>query len=87
MYLHLGAEVSVIADDVIGIFDYGLINSPSVKELVELCEWNNTVVRIEGKPKSIIITQDQLYLVPLSRGTLARRWDKYTTLFSPSTEK
>lgn len=81
MYLHLGADISIIAEDVIGIFDYELINYPYFKELLELAEWNNTVVKMEGKPKSIVLAQNQLYLVPLSRATLARRWDKFTKPF------
>ncbi|MGI6365733.1 MAG: extracellular matrix regulator RemB [Bacillota bacterium] len=81
MYLHLGADISVIADDIIGIFDYDLIHLPYFKELLELAEWNNSVVRMEGKTKSVVLTQDQLYLVPLSRATLARRWEKFTKPF------
>lgn len=81
MYLHLGADISIIADEIIGIFDYDLVNFPCFKELLELAQWNNTVVKMEGKTKSIVLTQDRLYLVPLSRATLAKRWDKFTEPF------
>lgn len=84
MYLHLGADISVIADDVIGIFDYNLIMDPSVKELVELGDWNNAVYKLNGTSKSLVLTLNKIYLVPLARSTLARRWDKYTKSFSPS---
>lgn len=84
MYLHLGADISIIAEDVIAIFDYDLIEAPSVKEMIELGEWNKAVNKLKGTPKSIVLTLDKLYLVPLSRTTLARRWDRHTKPFFPS---
>ncbi|MDD2282655.1 MAG: DUF370 domain-containing protein [Eubacteriales bacterium] len=77
MFLHLGAEVSVYAGDVIGIFDYRLSGFDSFKEFLAFSKWSSQVFVLEGKTKSIVITNDKIYLTPVSRATLVRRWEKY----------
>lgn len=78
MYLHLGSGISLFAHDVIGIFDYNIICTPPFQELLELARWNDGIIELEGKPKSVVLTSGQLYLVPVSRATLAKRWDNFT---------
>jgi len=78
VYLHLGSDVSVYSGDVVGIFDYKLVNTSSFKEFLDAAQWNNHVLKIEGKPKSVVITNKNIFLAPVSRSTLARRWKKHT---------
>lgn len=80
MFLHLGAEVSVYAGDLIGILDYRLSEFDSFKEFLAFSEWNSQVVILEGKTKSIVITDGKIYLTPVSRATLVRRWENYIAL-------
>ncbi|MDD4657514.1 MAG: DUF370 domain-containing protein [Eubacteriales bacterium] len=80
MFLHLGAEVSVYGGDIIGIFDYRLSEFDSFKEFLTFSEWNSQVVILEGKTKSIVITDGKIFLTPVSRATLVRRWENYIAL-------
>jgi len=79
MFLHLGAEVSVYAGDIIGIFAYRLTEFDFFKEFLSFSKWNNQVLILEGKTKSIVITDNNIYLTPVSQATLVRRWEKYIT--------
>jgi len=78
MFLHLGADISIYAGEVIGIFDYGLIESDSFREFIELAQWNDKIYKLDGEPKSVVLTANRIYYVSVSRATLAKRWDRYT---------
>lgn len=78
VYLHLGGDVSVYSEDIIGIFDYKLINSNSFREFIKFSQWSKSVQRIEGSPKTIVLTENIIFFVPVSRATLVRRAEKTT---------
>ena len=77
MFLHLGAEVSIHAGDIIGIFDYRLAEFESFEEFLSFSEWRNQTITLEGKTKSIVITDNSIYFTPVSQATLVRRWEKF----------
>lgn len=79
MILHLGAEVSVHSEDIIGIFDYRLTETASFAEYLSFAEWNSKVVFVGEKIKSVVITEGQIYMSPISKATLARRCLGYGT--------
>lgn len=76
VYIHLGAEVSICSDEVIGIFDYKLSEFPLFQEYIDSARWENRIFVIEGETKSVVITLKKLYFTPVSRSTLARRCKK-----------
>lgn len=78
VYLHLGGDVSVYYEDLIGIFDYKLINSSSFREFIKFSQWSKNVHKIEGTPKTIVLTKNIIFFVPVSRATLVRRAEKTT---------
>lgn len=77
VYLHLGSEVSVYSGDIVGIFDYKLADSAGFREFLNFAQWNKSIHRVEGNPKSIVLTDKNIYFVPVSRATLARRWERH----------
>lgn len=76
MYLHLGSDVSVFADDVVGIFDYKLRSTVTFKEFIDAARWDTRIRKVEGETKAVVVTKRAVYLVPVSRTTLVRRWQK-----------
>jgi hypothetical protein len=80
MFLHLGAEVSVYGGDIVGIFDYRLSEFESFQEFLTFSQWNSEIVTLEGKTKSIVISQGKIYLTPVTPSTLVRRWEHYSKI-------
>lgn len=76
VYLHLGGDISIYAGDIVGIFDYRLVNSAAFNEFIKFSTWNKRIRQIEGASKSIVITKDTIFFVPVSRATLVRRGEK-----------
>ena len=80
MYLHLGKDVVVNTNDIVGIFD--IDNSSigkSTKNYLALCEKNKNVVTVSYEiPKSFIVCENKkgerkLYISQLSPQTLSKR--------------
>ncbi|MGI6362720.1 MAG: extracellular matrix regulator RemB [Bacillota bacterium] len=74
MFLHVGAEVSVCGEDIIGIFDYRLFKSESFQEFLAFSRWTSEIITLEGATKSIVISDGKIYLTPVTPSTLVRRW-------------
>ncbi len=76
MFLHLGSDVSVLQKDIIGIFDFKLINKSRItKEFIEVAA-SEQLIKKEAyklKAKSIILTTDKIYFSPISTETLQKR--------------
>ena len=72
MYLHLGSDRVVFSKDVIGIFDIALSETPSFKRLLSQVR----LIRFPGQAKALILTDEKVIFVPLTRATLMRRWQK-----------
>ncbi|MEA3321548.1 MULTISPECIES: extracellular matrix/biofilm biosynthesis regulator RemA family protein [unclassified Bacillus (in: firmicutes)] len=74
MYLHIGEEVMVRASKIIAILDRRLLQS----------DWKSTLPEVADKSikniskhdiKSIVITEENIYLSPLASTTLKKRMD------------
>jgi regulator of extracellular matrix RemA (YlzA/DUF370 family) len=76
MFLHLGNNYMVSKDKVIAILDMETTSSsPISKDFLNDVLTNNQVYNIcdGGKEKSLIITNEGLYLSPISSLTLLKR--------------
>ncbi|MDR7239138.1 extracellular matrix regulator RemB [Neobacillus drentensis] len=73
MYIHIGEDINIRARDIISILDKESANSsPLVEEFIS--HRKDKVVNLSKSPfKSIIITFDNVYLSPISSGTLKKR--------------
>lgn len=76
MFLHLGAEISVYGGDIVGIFDYRLMECDSFQEFLAFSLWTSDIITLEGKTKSIVISSEKIYLIPVTPSTLVRRWER-----------
>ena len=80
MYLHLGSNISVRAEEVVGIFDLdNTSTSPITRSFLRSAEEEGMVINVgEDLPKSVVVCCPQgswqrLYISPLSSATLLRR--------------
>lgn len=74
MFIHLGEDVVIRAEDVVAIIDRQLLSIAAVQEFLEGQKKGNNVVDISGNDvKSVVVTVDHIYYSPLSSLTLKRR--------------
>jgi len=79
MFLHLGDNVVIPMNDIIGIFDIdSCMYSSATSQFLRLAEEDGFVVRInEETPKSMIVTEvekkSKIYISPISSKTLSKR--------------
>lgn len=72
MYIHLGDDFVVSTRDIVGIFDCKVNVSPIVEEFLDR-QKEKVVPSVNGMPKSIVVTTENIYYSPLSSGTLKKR--------------
>ncbi|MDP4177880.1 MAG: DUF370 domain-containing protein [Bacillota bacterium] len=81
MFLHLGENVVVPINAVIGIFDIeAAMYSSDTSQFLRMAEEDGFVERITSEaPKSIVLAevdkQSKIYLSPISSATLSKRTD------------
>jgi len=76
MFLHLGENKVVFNQDLIGFFNYDLVNkSRDSSQFLELVSNGQKLEKIgeEKNVKSFIITTDKVFLSPISTMTLQKR--------------
>ena len=80
MYLHLGSNISVPLDDIIGIFDLdNTSTSKTTRAFLRAAEEEGMVITVEGDlPKSLVVccprgNWQRVYLSPLASSTLLGR--------------
>ena len=73
MYIHIGEDINIRARDIISILDKeSANNSPLVEEFIS--HRKDKVINLSKNPfKSVIITFNNVYLSPISSGTLKKR--------------
>ena len=72
MYIHLGDDFVVSTRDIVGIFDCKVNVSPIVEEFLDR-QKEKVVPSVNGTPKSIVVTTENIHYSPLSSGTLKKR--------------
>lgn len=77
MFLHVGADVVVSLKRVIAIMDLrSSRNAESTREFMAMAQRQKRVHDIAGgEPKSVILTDAEIYLSPISSLTLKKRAD------------
>lgn len=82
MYLHLGNNVSVPVDDVIGIFDLDNASTSRItRSFLANAEQEGMVITVGSDlPKSVVVccprgSWQRVYISPLAAGTLQGRWE------------
>lgn len=75
MFLFLGGEVTVRADDVIGVFDIEECSvSRTTADFLNSCQKKSLVVNVsEDIPKSFIVATDHTYISNVSHSTICKR--------------
>lgn len=88
MYLHLGSNVSVPTDDIIGIFDLDNASTArGTRDFLRAAEEDGMVVSAGGDlPKSLVVccprgSWQRIYLSPLAPATLSGRLEELQALF------
>lgn len=73
MFLHIGGDVMIPLRDLIGVIDVSGFDSPVNGEFLKTAEEEGFVVQLTGKPASLVICTEQVYLSPISTQTLSKR--------------
>ena len=83
MYLHLGSNISVRGEEIIGIFDLdNASSSPVTRAFLRAAEEEGMVIAVgEDLPKSVVVCCPQgswqrVYISPLTSATLLRRLEE-----------
>ena len=83
MYLHLGSNVSVRWEEVVGIFDLDNASTPpATRAFLRAAEEEGMVIAVgEDLPKSVVVCCPQgswqrVYISPLTSATLLRRLEE-----------
>ena len=77
MFLHLGGDFSVRVDKVISVHDYSCM-SETKEGCVFLKQAGKNVEDVsDGKPKSVVITDQKIFISKLSPGTLKKRVEDF----------
>ena len=81
MYLHLGSDISVNVNEIIGIFDIEKVTVQSyMNEYLSYCQKNGKIYYVSlDMPKSIIVCSDIVYISNVSCLTLRERFSKLFT--------
>jgi len=77
VFLHLGENVIVPKNSVIGIFDKDICcNAISTREFLEIAESEKKSYKIGSieKTKTFVLTKEGLYMSPISSSTLVKRF-------------
>ena len=82
MFLHLGGNVVVPKKDLIVILDAQAEESQSTREFLEIAGDEGFIKDItgNGKKKSFVVTAKDIYISPISCGTLKKRAENFLEL-------
>ncbi len=74
MFIHLGGDIAIAANNVIAIIDVKHAKNDSTQEFLNQMHTLGKLYRIEEKAsKSYVITDDCVYISPISSTTLKKR--------------
>jgi len=75
VYLHLGGEVVVSSAEIIGVFDINIAKNPSTRDFLKRTQSKNmhVTVTLGHETKAFVVTNDKVYLSPITGATLRRR--------------
>lgn len=75
MYIHLGNDIEICSEDIIGVFD---IEKTSVNKDVNVylsnCQKNNKIYYVSNDmPKSFVVCKDMVYITNIAPSTITKR--------------
>lgn len=75
MFLHMGGDVMIPKRNIIAILDIKSRNSADTREFIETANQDKLTKNISepGKEKTYVITEDYIYISPISCTTLKKR--------------
>lgn len=73
MYIHIGEDLNIKAKDIIAVLDKEVVqNTERLKEFLHFHK--KKILKLSRNPfKSVIITDQYVYLSPIASGTLKKR--------------
>lgn len=77
MFLHLGQDVMIPARSIIAIIDYQAMESESTREFLNVALEEGFVHPLTDDPNSFVVTNDKVYLSPISALTLKKRVNEF----------
>ena len=82
MYLHLGSDVSVNVNEIVGIFDIEKVTVQSyMNEYLSYCQKNSKIYYVSiDMPKSIIVCTYTVYIRNVSCLTLRKRFEAISSV-------
>ncbi|HBI53052.1 MAG TPA: DUF370 domain-containing protein [Ruminococcaceae bacterium] len=82
MYLHLGSDVSVNVNEIVGIFDIEKVTVQSyMNEYLSYCQKNSKIYYVSlDMPKSIVVCTDTVYISNVSCLTLRKRFEAISSV-------
>ena len=82
MYLHLGSDVSVNVNEMVGIFDIEKVTVQSyMNEYLSYCQKNSKIYYVSlDMPKSIVVCTDTVYISNVSCLTLRKRFEAISSV-------
>lgn len=78
VFLHLGGDITVRADDVVGVFDIEECSVSRVTaEYLNSCQKDGRIVNVsDDMPKSFVVTAAKTYISNVAHSTISRRAGK-----------
>ena len=73
MFIHLGEDIVISANDLVAILDQQILKSSSIVNEFLDSQKHHVVGLTSGVAKSVVITIDKIYYSPLASSTLKKR--------------
>ena len=82
MYLHLGNDISVPVNEIIGIFDIEKVTVQKyMNDYLSFCQKNGKIYYVSlDMPKSIVVCTDTVYISNVSCLTLRKRFEAISSV-------
>lgn len=82
MFIHLGGDIVLKAERIVAILDHNSQNlSKENHDMMKDHKKRKATVQVtEDNPKSMVITEEEIYLSPISSHTLKRRAETATVI-------
>lgn len=82
MFIHIGNNISVLSDEIIGIFDMEVATTmKDSRRFLKMCEEEDFIENVlpEEMPKTVVVTEkdgrSKVYLSPISAATVKKRFN------------
>jgi extracellular matrix regulatory protein B len=79
LFIHIGNENVIRSKDIVSIIDYNIISSSTIMDEMMTANQDIIIGPVEDA-KSVVITNDHLYLSTLSVATLKKRASMMSTI-------